>query len=391
MTDPFANLDSDAQAAQAAAAQLQQQLAAAQQALAAETAKENADQALIAQLQAQLAALQPTGLPWPFTGYAPPAGTGVSQWADLGDDTLGLQAAMQKLGKHGNYLVLAGHPYIFPMDLTNPLAYIAALRLFNLGLYGAADASTVIQAQPNSLVANPNGTNSANKAMDADQSTSFQRLAGLTFVGSDQGGTLYNGVQMSGPDASIEHCLFRGFGRGTDNKPPHETGNLTSWSANRLVIRNVEIDCRDPQTGLPVSTSPIMLNSSDDVLLEDVYAHDSVKGTITNWAGGTAVTKATYRRVRSINTDNGLNFERHNDGAQILIEDCELKPRAGGAHLQANSDRGSGKFLVKNPTIDGGVFKVRIWPTYGTAPQKQQRADITVVDGNGAPIPITWL
>lgn len=388
MTDPF-------DAAAAAGHQLQAQLAAAQQALATEQAKDVTDEATIAaqaatiaQLQAQLAAQPGANLPWPFTGYAPSA-TDATHLQESGLAAADIQTAMVKTGRRVNTLQLAPGDHPYPPNFDNKLAYVAALRIYCLGLEGAADGTTVLRMLSTPFTPYHQPMNGY-KAADIDDTTPNQVVRGVTFTSELRNGQEYNGLQIAGPNALVEYCAFLGYHVGSGHMPPHETGGLTTYHATNLVVRHVLIDCTDPKTGKPVGASPFMANSSDNILCEDVEVRNPVDGSFTNWSNvATPMKTCTYRDVRSLGCVNSFNFEDYAPGAQVLLDGCTFTPKtSGGAHLQAASSIGSGKFLVKAPVVDSLPFRVRLPVKEDGKPNLQQLADISVVDGQGQPIPV---
>lgn len=262
MTDPFGNLVTDAQAAAARAAQLTQQLADAQAALAAETAKDTADQATIAALQAQVSAMQ---------AQLQPSGPGIVAYQTL---TGGSFSQRVNSAPGGNLVSLPPGTVelVDFIDGQNSTAqgasdYGAWLRTSKPpgGLIGSGRDRTVIQLKARSsskaAAVPPDGPGGAGNPtnnlyvvrIDGPGAT----VSGLTVHGTDQG-HLYNGVRYdSCTDAILADAAFDSI-PGDSAANPGETAAVSFNHCDRSKVRNVQIA---GGTGSLKSAAGLMANS----------------------------------------------------------------------------------------------------------------------------------
>lgn len=221
-------------------------------------------------------------------------------------------------------------------------------------------------------------------------------LMNFTMHGRDLGGVAFDAIKGAAPDIRMERLLLQGAHRGTSAAPPNEAGGLVNHKAPRMVIRRCEVDCRDPQTGKAVGASPIMLNVSNDCLIEDTYAHHALTGAPTAWS----LKNLTTRRLRSEFNSSGFNHELiqgtviHEDATFII--DRAGRKTGKGSHISIGTNKASAKYMITMAEWDAGYEKepekffvqnmTAIYKPYG-----QKDTDIQVVQNarpTARPVPI---
>lgn len=235
MTDPF-------QAAADAGHALQQQLAQAVQALAAETAKDTADLAALAAAQAQVVALQaqiaaqPTG---PAVDFATLAGASFSQRANSAPagTLVRLPAGLLELVD-----------FVDGQNSTAPQASDYGAWLRCKGITGAGPGQTVIQMKAGSSTKKaavppdgPGGAgNPTNNLYVVRIDGQGAIVNGVTVHGTDQG-HLYNGLRYDGcTDAVLSNAAFDSI-PGDSASNPGETAAVSFNHCDRSKVRNVQI------------------------------------------------------------------------------------------------------------------------------------------------------
>lgn len=205
-------------------------------------------------------------------------------------------------------------------------------------------------------------------------------MRGRTF-----GQAAYDATWQLGNNSIWERLYFNGAHRGWSGIPPGETGAVTGYRGTNQQVYNVEVDCRDPATGVRVGTSPVMFNAQSNVRMDDVYLHHAYTGMPTFWR----VTNVTTNRMRSefngsgSKTGYGANHESvsgtvtHNNPTFII----DLPNNPDSHHLVLGTDDTNAVYNINNPTIDTGhfgpgVFDVMIYP-YPRYAQNQANIHVT--------------
>jgi hypothetical protein len=213
---------------------------------------------------------------------------------------------------------------------------------------------TAIDLGPSSFTQGPATGTSGNRNKLLEMWTAGGILANFVMHGRDLGGVAFDAVKGAAPNIRMERLLLHGAHRGTSAAPPNEAGGLVNHKAHGMVIRRCEVDCRDPQTGKPVGSSPIMLNVSNDCLIEDTYVHHALTGAPTAWS----LKNLTTRRLRSEFNSSGFNHELvegtvlHEDATFII--DRTGRTSNKGSHLSIGTNRTSAKYTVTLREWDAG-------------------------------------
>lgn len=205
------------------------------------------------------------------------------------------------------------------------------------------------------------------------------------------GGVAFNGLTWGGGGTAgakviYERIKAQGFHRGFSGGPNGETGAL-DVNAGEYAIYNCEVDCRIAD-GTPVGPSPIMINSSDLGLWQDVYVHHANQGMPTFWnCGGTH----TVNNVRSeyMVVGPGWNIEKNKAGATFNFTGGRILLGSSKFQLNVGGYLASAKINCRGVAMD---LSQSYWPgycavqTYG-APNNQLDADITILDAVANPVP----
>lgn len=356
-----------------------------------------------------LAAVESTIIPTSASAATPYRPTSISHVGDVGSPPTNLNyrmwnfssgttlsAALAKMGSN-DCLVLPERSAPYLIDTSYGFAYPGTNRAMaraQAGVHGMGPGA-VIKLSSSSFRQGRASGSSGNLNVLLQSARSGAYFGNFTMIGRDLGGCAMDAIKVTGSNTLVEGIHLIGAHRGWRNSPPGEAGGVVGHSGSNLKVRNCDIDCRDASSGARVGTSPIMLNNQSYPLIQDVYAHHSVSGSITAYR----VTSPTLRRTRSeylgsgsggLNANN-FNFEQ-NQGT-VLLDNCTFICNYGtntGVHLSVGSYTTPAKIRVVNPKHDAGpykgVFAVNISKTYGGRTQTQKPSDISVVNSAGAPI-----
>lgn len=201
-----------------------------------------------------------------------------------------------------------------------------------------------------------------------DTSTPNAYFGNFTMRGRDFGGVAYHALYALGNDTVFERLHLEGAHRGFADRPPGEAGAISVYKGARPAVYGVEIDCRDPQTGTSVGTSPMMFNRNTDARVQDVYAHHTKIGMPTFWECTNAhVTRLQHTDCGVVGDSPGVNME-NTKGLFIFDEPTFHLTGASnnGRHINIGGTRGCrGKVAVLNPRYssrrDGATFTVQQW------------------------------
>lgn len=326
----------------------------------------------------------------------PPSELNYRRWNFSSSTTL--SAALAQMGSN-DCLVLPERDEPYYIDTSRgfnyPGTYYGMARA-KAGIHGMGPG-TVIALGGSSFSQGQAGPGNGNLNNLISSGTSGAYFGNFTMKGRDLGGCAYDGIKVSGNDTLLENLRLVGAHRGWRNSPPGESGGITGNGGSNLTVLNTEIDCRDASTGLRAGTSPMMFNNQSGVYVKDVYGHHSVAGAVTLYR----VNGATFRNARSEHNGsgpgglNGHAFNVEQSTGTVLFDHCSFSCDYGtntGVHLSVGSYfDGPARIKVVSPSNDAGpyhgLFAVNISPTYGGREQTARPSLISVVDGNGSPIP----
>ena len=181
----------------------------------------------------------------------------------------------------------------------------------------------------------------------------------FTLRGRDFGEVAYHGIQVTGSDATFQAIRFQGAHRGWIAQPPGEAGAITAYSGSRISVRNVEIDGRDPITGIAVGTSPLMFNRNHLTIVTDTWMHHTSMGMPTWWECTDIWSERIYHSdvaQAPRGWSPGINLENCSGNLNFIDPTLLLgySPTGNtGRHLNVGGTRGTvGTVVVRNPTFD---------------------------------------
>lgn len=255
---------------------------------------------------------------------------------------------------------------------------------------------TVIDLSPSSFAQGPATGASGNRQKILECWAARAVLMNFTMHGRDLGGCSFDAIKGAAPDIRMERLLLQGAHRGMTAAPPNEAGGLVNHKAPRMIIRRCEVDCRDPKTGKPVGSSPVMLNVSDGCLIEDTYVHHASIGSPTAWS----LTNLTTRRLRSEFNSTGFNHELVQGTvvheAATFIIDRATRKTGKGSHISIGTNKTSAKYMITMAEWDTGheqapaSFFVQHFSKAYT-PYGQKDTDVQVVQNarpTARPVPV---
>jgi len=171
-------------------------------------------------------------------------------------------------------------------DFASPFGYYDGIRITPncRGIVGSG-RSTVFKMVPNSSTKarvvprqQQGGTNECALMHIANVDNAV--LMNFSLLGTPQG-HFYKGLKIaSGANAVVDGLYLRGANPGDRNTPPGETFGLAFYRTSGSILRNTEIDGRDP-SGVRVSASPLGWTRCRDITISKVYAHHSRAATVT--------------------------------------------------------------------------------------------------------------
>ena len=175
-------------------------------------------------------------------------------------------------------------------DFTN--GYHDAIRLGSGGATGCAG----IAGSGRDTVIRLGGAASRYTDSNSGNLLSIDRLgAGPAYFGNFQ----LRGVPISAqgntgifvansPGSVLEWLYLNGASKGYANYPPGETFGINVFHSDGVVVRDTEIDGRDPQTGQRICASPIGWNGSwsqyaQNATVQRTYVHHALAGMCAFW------------------------------------------------------------------------------------------------------------
>jgi hypothetical protein len=223
----------------------------------------------------------------------------------------------------GKILTLPAGTFTIGADFRDQGSTFCLLMPTNVGgIVGSGPESTILQMAPNSSTRAaevPTATGAVNTFnLMAVQHSNFQ-LKNLQVKGTPQG-HYYAGVRFgTGGTLTgivIDGCKFVNCGPGYANYPPGENMSVNLYRTDGAQMLNCEVDCRNPDTGLPESSSPIGINEATNTLIQDTYAHHAIAGMVTFWR---------CRGIHTVRLLSELNGSGSGDfsGAGINHEECD--------------------------------------------------------------------
>jgi len=321
----------------------------------------------------------------------PPAGFNYVQWKWLTGTPL--QDVFASL-KDNDVLVLPEDEKPYLIDTSHGFRqdsrHDVAMARTRAGIIGMGPGA-VIDLAPSSFSQGRDSGSAGNRNKVLECWVPNAIIANFTMYGRDLGGVAFDAIKGAATNIRMENLYLKGAHRGWSAAPPGEAGGLVNHRANGMIIRNCEVDCRDKVTGLSVGPSPVMLNVSNDCLIENSYFHHANIGAPTFWS----LRNVTTRNVRSEYNSSGFNHElvegtvTHED-ATIIID------RAGrtsnkGSHISIGTNRTSAVYNVDAKYFDAGYesapekFFIQLF-TASYTPWGQKDSDIHITkDGQAVP------
>lgn len=313
-----------------------------------------------------------------------------------GIDTV-LQDVFKQLGAN-DVLVLPERPEPYLIDTSKGFRsgdgiHDVAMTRCKAGIIGLGPGA-VIDLATSSFSQGPAGNAEGNRNKVIECWTAGAIIANFTMYGRDLGGCAFDAIKGAAPDIRMENLYLKGAHRGFSSAPPGESGGLVNHGAPRMVIRNCEVDCRDRVTNKSVGPSPVMLNVSNDCLIEDSYFHHCNIGAPTAWK----LTNLTTRNVRSEYNSSGFNHElvqgtvNHSDATFII--DRKNRPANKGSHISIGTNLTSAIYNIDMKYYDEGyegapekVFVQHMTVDY--KPYGQKDSDIHITK-NGTAVPVLF-
>ena len=114
-------------------------------------------------------------------------------------------------------------------------------------------------------------------------------LGNFQLRGVDMAAAGSSGIFLANsPGSVLEWLYLNGASKGYANYPPGETFGINVYLSDRVVIRDTEVDGRDPVTRQRRGASPIGWNGSwsryaQDARVQRTYTHHSIAGMTTFW------------------------------------------------------------------------------------------------------------
>ena len=219
----------------------------------------------------------------------------------------------------------------------------------------------------------------------------------FTLRGRDFGEVAYHGIQVTGSGASFQAMRFQGAHRGWTAHAPGEAAAITAYSGSDIAVRNVEIDGRDPRTGVAVGTSPLMFNRNRRTVVTDTWMHHIAIGMPSWWECADIWSERMYLNDVAQAPQGwspGINVENSTGDMTFVDPTLLLGSRVTGntgKPLNVGGDRGTtGTITIRNPTLDGGAeagrFGIR---EYGIQAPGEVRYTIVTAAGDAVPYDVS--
>jgi hypothetical protein len=219
----------------------------------------------------------------------------------------------------------------------------------------------------------------------------------FTMRGRSFGDVAYNGIQVTGSDATFQAIRFQGAHRGWTAQPPGEAAAITAYSGSRISVRNVEVDGRDYRTGVAVGTSPLMFNRNQLTIVTDTWLHHTSVGMPTWWECTDIWSERLYHSdvaQAASGWSPGINLENCSGNLNFIDPTLLLgySPTGNtGRHLNVGGSRGTvGTVVVRNATFDDSVEPGKLSiQEYGAQVAGAVRYDIHAGNGSAAPFTLS--
>jgi hypothetical protein len=304
-------------------------------------------------------------------------------WATVGVTTI--DQAFAKLGNN-DILVLPERTAPYEIDSS---------KGFTQGWYSMTYAKRGLVGLGPGVIVQPSASNFRSGQVNVGNDGNQNRIVACDIAGAyfgnfemrgrDFGGVQYDAINLTGSNAAWERLYFHGAHRGFKAAPDGETGAISGYQGTNQQVYNVEVDCRDPATNVPVGTSPFMFNVQSNVTVVDFYGHHAYAGMPTFWK----VTNITTTRLRSEYNGAkpgiggaGINHElvsgtvTHNNPT-LIIGETGTSP-----HISMGTDSTTATYYFNNPTIDAAwdgpnTMTIDIWPYPGGFSQNEGTIYVT--------------